>query len=128
MRAPGNTRSRHLTTPRLVVAVVVALLGRCVIVPAPPSLSINDVSHPEGNSGVTAFTFTVTLSPTSTAPVTVGYTTTDGTATAPNDYTATSGTLTFPAGSGSQTITVNVRGDTLGEPDENFAVNLGHST
>src|SRR3954447_20726890 len=55
------------------------------------SMSINDVSQPEGNSGTTNFTFTVTLSPVAADTETVHFATADGTATAPSDYAAQSG-------------------------------------
>jgi CSLREA domain-containing protein len=89
-----------------------------------PTLSINNVSQNEGNSGTTPFVFTVTLSAASASTVTVNYATADGTATAPSDYAATSGTLTFAPGVTTQTITVNVVGDTTPEPNETFTVNL----
>jgi CSLREA domain-containing protein len=91
---------------------------------ATPSLSINNVSQSEGNSGVTPFTFTVTLSAASASTVTVNFATADGSATAPGDYAATSGTLTFAPGVTTQTVTVNVNGDTTVEPSETFVVNL----
>src|SRR5262249_46114318 len=59
-----------------------------------PSLSVNNVSVVEGNSGTTAATFTVSLSAPSGQTVTVSYATLNGTALASSDYTATSGTLT----------------------------------
>ena len=89
-----------------------------------PSLAINDVSVTEGNSGTRTATFTVTLAPASTQPVTVAYATANGTATAGSDYVATSGTLTLAAGITTQTIAVTVTGDTTVEPDESFVVNL----
>src|SRR5262249_30733202 len=89
-----------------------------------PSLSINNVSQAEGNSGTTAFNFTVTLSSASTSTVTVQYATADGTANAGSDYTATSGTLSFAPGAVQKTITVSVTGDATIEPDESFFVNL----
>ena len=55
----------------------------------PPSLSINNASVTEVDTGTANATFTVTLSVASGQPVTVNYTTIDGTATAPADYTAT---------------------------------------
>jgi hypothetical protein len=88
------------------------------------TLRINDVSKAEGNAGTTAFTFTVTLSPASTGPVTVNYATANGTALAGSDYTAANGTLTFAPGQTSQTVTVNVTGNTTVEPNETFVVNL----
>ncbi len=89
-----------------------------------PSLAIKDVTLNEGNSGTTAFTFTVTLSSPSTETVTVGYGTADGTALQSSDYISTSGTLTFAPGVTSQTITVAVNGDITVEPNETFTVNL----
>ena len=60
--------------------------------------------------------------------MTVGYATAGGTATAGSDYAATSGTLTFNPGVTTQTITVNVNGDTTVEPDETFFVDLSAPT
>jgi subtilisin family serine protease len=91
---------------------------------APPSLSINDVSVTEGNSGTTNAVFTVKLSAASGKTVTVHFATANGTAVAPGDYTAASGTLTFTAGQVSKPITVQIKGDTAVEPNETFKVNL----
>jgi hypothetical protein len=89
-----------------------------------PSLSINDVSLPEGNTGTTAAVFTVSLSGASGQPVTVHYATGDGTAVAPGDYTAGSGTATFAPGEVTETISVPVAGDVLNEAHETFTVTL----
>ena len=91
---------------------------------AQPTLSINDVTLAEGNSGTTTATFTVTLSAAATSTVTVNYATANGTATAGSDYVAKTGTLTFAAGVTTQPITVTVNGDTTVEPNETFFVNL----
>ncbi len=96
------------------------------------NISIDDVSMAEGNSGQTAFNFTVSLSAPQAAPVTVDFATADGPApdgaTAPGDYTSNSGTVTFAAGVTSQTVTVQVNGDTTVEPNETFFVNLSDAT
>jgi len=89
-----------------------------------PTLSISDVSQAEGNSGTTAFIFTVTSSNSLNNDVNVNYATANGSATAGSDYQTTSGTLIIPAGQTSKTITVNVTGDTTKEPDEVFFVDL----
>jgi hemoglobin-like flavoprotein len=93
-----------------------------------PTLSISDVSQAEGNSGTTAFTFTVTSSNAITNDVSVSYATGNGTATAGSDYQTTSGSLTILAGQTSKTITVLVNGDTTNEPDETFFVNLSNAS
>ncbi|HEX3149293.1 MAG TPA: Calx-beta domain-containing protein [Gemmataceae bacterium] len=90
--------------------------------PVVPDISVDNPSMPEGDSGTTPMTFKVTLSAPTTRTVTVQYTTQDGTATAGSDYTATSGTLTFDPGQTTKTVTVDVLGDLIDEPDE--TVNL----
>jgi large repetitive protein len=95
---------------------------------AQPTLSVDDVTRAEGDTGTTAFTFTVTLSGPSSSTVTVGYATADGTATAGSDYAATSGTLTFSPGQTSKTVTVQVAGDTVHEATETFTLDLSGAT
>ena len=92
------------------------------------SLSVNDVSVAEGNSGTRNLTFTVTLSPASSQTVSVAWATANGTATAGSDYNANSGTLSFSAGQTSRTVAVTVRGDQTVEPDETFFLNLSNAT
>src|SRR5262249_44115045 len=62
-------------------------------------LSVDEVSAIEGDSGTTAFTFTVTLSSPSASTITVNYATADDTATAADsDYQTSSDTVTFAPG------------------------------
>ncbi|MCL4295971.1 MAG: hypothetical protein KJ077_09600 [Anaerolineae bacterium] len=91
-----------------------------------PSLSINDVSITEGNTGTVNTVFTVTLAATSTYTTTVNYTTAISTAVAPADYLTAAGLLTFPPDVTSRTITVAVVGDLIDETDEKFLVNLSN--
>ncbi|MGV9009922.1 putative Ig domain-containing protein [Brevundimonas sp.] len=107
-------------------AVVVDAQGRGTIQndDAAPTLSINDVTLVEGNSGFSNAVFTVTLSAASAQNVTVIYASSNGTATAGTDYAAASGTLTFAPGVLTQTISPAVLGDTEVEADETFAINL----
>jgi chitinase len=96
--------------------------------PAPPTLSIGDVTVTEGNSGTSSAVFTVRLSSASTQPVTVAYTTADGTALANSDYLPASGTLTFAPGVTVMTISVPIIGDLVPEPTETFRVVLSQPT
>lgn len=89
-----------------------------------PSLSINDVTLAEDDSGTSNAVFTATLSAASGQSVSVNYATGDGTATQPEDYTNTSGTLTFAPGQTTRTITVPVIGEIVPEANETFFVNL----
>ena len=95
--------------------------------PAVPSLSIADVSVQEGNAGTRLMTFTVILSAAAAGPVTVAYSTADGTATSGSDYVAASGNLTFAAGETSKTLQVTVNGDTAAEGNEAFTVRLANA-
>src|SRR5207249_590500 len=55
------------------------------------------------------------------------YATADGTAIAPADYTAVPATtLTFNPGETNKTVSVQIKGDTLNEPNETFTVNLSN--
>jgi len=96
----------------------------------PTTLTINDVSMNEGNSGTTSFDFTVSLSSAAGAGgVTFDIATADGTAGAPGDYAAKSLTgQTIPEGSSTYTFSVLVNGDTTEEPDETFFANVGNVT
>jgi predicted extracellular nuclease len=95
-----------------------------------PSLTINDISLNEGNSGTTDYVFTASLS--SPAPLDgVRFTiaTADGTATGDNDFTSRSLTdQTIPAGSTTYDFTVAVTGDSAVESDETFTVNISSVT
>ncbi|MDD1417731.1 SBBP repeat-containing protein [Dolichospermum sp. ST_sed1] len=94
-----------------------------------PTISINDVAVIEGNSGTTNATFTVTLSNTSSQPITVNYATANGTATTADlDYNAANATISFAPGEISKTVTVAVVGDTKSENPEAFTVNLSNVT
>ncbi|HUR78547.1 MAG TPA: Calx-beta domain-containing protein [Acidimicrobiales bacterium] len=95
---------------------------------AKPSLSINDVSITEGNSGTRNLVFTVTLSAVSGKSVAVDVATLDGSASAGSDYTATSTRMTIPAGALSKTFVVPIIGDTAAEPVETFSVKLTNPT
>ena len=72
--------------------------------------------------------FPVTLSAASSDPVTVRYTTFDGSAVQPDDYTAASGTLTIPAGFTAATIAVTLADDVFVEESESFLIRLSAPT
>jgi hypothetical protein len=90
-------------------------------------ISINSVALPEGDSGTTAFNFTVSLNIAASGDVTFNASTADGTASAPGDYTAlSSAPFTIPQDQLAATVTVSVNGDTTVEPDETFTVALAN--
>jgi hypothetical protein len=91
-----------------------------------PSLSINNVTVQAVKGRAVSAVFTVSLSYSSAAPVTVHYATANGTAHSPTDYTATSGTLTFAPGQTSKQIAVAVKDNPADPPSavETFTVDL----
>ncbi|HYO64379.1 MAG TPA: lamin tail domain-containing protein [Pyrinomonadaceae bacterium] len=97
--------------------------------PSGPSLAVNDVSQNEGNSGFTAFTFTVSLSTATHGGVTFDIATADGTASSSSDYVANSATgVTIPNGQQTAQFTVQVSGEATSEPNETFFVNVTNVT
>ena len=117
--------------PHAVTAVARDASGRLstsaavsVIVIHPTVQIESGVSVPEGNAGTSSATFQVTLSQEAVGPVSVGFATVNGTATAGQDYVAASGTVTFEPGESEKTVTVLVSGDTTFEADEIFYVSL----
>ncbi len=117
---------KTLTDKRLNINNI--LLSISPSTPTPPTISINDVTLPEGNSGTTtSFDFTVTRSGDTTGTSTVNFATAvDGTATSGSDYVPKSGTLDFAAGEIEETVSVLVNGDVAVEPNEQFFVNLSN--
>ena len=96
---------------------------------AEPAVAISSVNQGVGPGNASTFQFTVSLTgtPSPDEPVSISYTTLDGSATAANgDYTPASGTLTWAAGDMSpQTISVPVT-DVMPASDEFFLVELSN--
>ncbi len=93
------------------------------------SIAATDAAKPEGNSGSTAYTFTVTRAGDKSGTASVNWAVTgSGSAQAGADDFAggnlPSGTVNFAANETTKTITVNVQGDTSIEQDEGFTVTL----
>jgi hypothetical protein len=103
------------------------------MIPANTAVSVaaTTASANEGNSGTTAFTFTVTLASAATSAQSATYTVAgNGTnaATAADFSSALTGTVSFAVGEISKTITVLVAGDTVFEQNETFGVILSAPT
>lgn len=92
---------------------------------AAPAFSVGNVSLNEGDSGTTAFTFTVTKTGATELNASVNYRTENGTAVAGSDFTGISSTtLNFLPAETSKQVTVDVTGDTVYENNESFTVEL----
>ena len=123
--SPGNVQNAKLNA--------FAVYSAGVSPPPSPTLSIAaaNASQSEGNSGSTAFTFTVARTGNTTGASTAAFAVTGSGANpaAAADFTGgvlPTGTVSFAAGETSKTITVNVAGDSTVEPGENFTVALSN--
>jgi beta-glucanase (GH16 family) len=96
--------------------------------PAVPLVKIDDASV-ERTTAAATMHFTVSLNKTTSVPVSVDYTITDGTATSPRDYTAATGTLTIPANAATGDISVAVKADPTNTRQTNltFLVTLSNA-
>ncbi|MCU0753954.1 MAG: hypothetical protein MUE46_02380 [Xanthomonadales bacterium] len=85
--------------------------------------TVTDIGVDEGDTSVTEVNIDVTLSGGSDFPISVDVLSINGSATAPGDYQSYNAPLIFSS-DGTQTITVNVVGDTVPEPDESFTIRV----
>jgi uncharacterized repeat protein (TIGR01451 family) len=98
-----------------------------IIVNAEPSVSVADTIAVQGANPV-YISFALSLSGLSTATVSVGYQTADGTAVAGQDYDAASGVLTFPPGITSEQLSLPIILNSPDVQDEKvFYLNLSNS-
>lgn len=119
--ATGQVDGAVTTAPWLISS---NLAGNCI-----PVMKIGNATVPvvEGNSGTTPVNLTVSLDRKSSQTVTAFWNTSNGTAGA-GDYTGAFGQVSFAPGQTTQTITVNVKGDTALEDYEYFSVKLSGPT
>lgn len=68
----------------------------------------------------------LTASAACASPMSVDYTTANGTAVSGSDYTAASGTITFAAGATTANIPVTVIDDAITEPNETFTITISN--
>jgi hypothetical protein len=89
-----------------------------------PILSIAPASVQEPTTGVTPLRFTITMSRGSTAPVSVSFTTRNGSALAGSDYLAVAGTVTLRPGQLTTSLAVSVLADSTTESNETLSIRL----
>jgi chitinase len=90
----------------------------------PPQALVLDAELAEGNSGTSPMTFQIGLAVPTTVPVTVSYSTVNGTGIAGTDYTAVTGTVTIPPGGTLVGVPVSVIGNTATQADRAFTLKL----
>lgn len=121
----GGTTSNFSVTVTDADATTLALPYSITI--GVPSLSIGAVSVTETDTGTDVnAAFSVRLNQVSPIPVTVDFSTRNGTALAPDDFTERNGTLTIAPNTLEQTLNIVVRGDNLVEATEVFSVVLSN--
>ncbi|MYI20567.1 MAG: hypothetical protein F4121_10975, partial [Acidimicrobiia bacterium] len=92
-----------------------------------PGLTVTNPARVSENAGIV--TFTVTLSPASSKPVTISYSTREGTAEIHEDYLPTQAhALRFDPGETAKTIDVVLVNDTVEEDSETFSLVITRST
>jgi Ca2+-binding RTX toxin-like protein len=110
-------------------------LDTSVTVDAPASnlaISPANITLAEGDSGNTAFTYTITRTGDLSTAGSVAFAVTGSGGNAANaaDFGGSlpSGTVTLPANTSTASITVNVAGDVVAEEDEGFTVTLSNAS
>jgi beta-glucanase (GH16 family) len=94
-----------------------------------PSISVSDVTLPEGNNATTSFEFVAKLSNATSKEVTLTYSLVEGTAKAGEDFIAvTNQTVTFQPNETTKKIIVGVVGDDLKEGDDVFTLVVNSAT
>src|SRR3954454_25347958 len=109
LRFKSTRASVRLTA---VVASIASIFGLALAGPAvadPPStVSINDVTITEGNSGTTTAVFRISLTQASAPRTTIAYSTADSSARIPGDYASAAPQPVFASGTASKTVVVEV--------------------
>lgn len=134
-QASGNYELSKLPVPPVQAAklVFVTTYGKTVNtttldLPARPGISISNVSITPPATGFGDAVFNISISGDTAFPVTVKYTTVNGTAVKGQDFTNVTGTLTFvPGGPTTQSIVVKVKKDTT-VANQDFYVQLSAPT
>jgi uncharacterized delta-60 repeat protein len=91
---------------------------------APPSISIDDVTVTEGDSGTKQAVFTVTRTGATGRFLFFNARTADGTAVGGEDYVPLVQQFSISPSATTVTVPVTIYGDTLVEPDKSFVLNL----
>lgn len=130
--ALSNDIDQQIAAAQALVASMIALRARVVAlenIPSPVLYLSSPISKPEGNSGTTTFSFTLTLERDgSTAEIPYAYAVAGSGANPadPADFgnAYPTGTGTFAAGETVKTILILATGDTAVEPDERFTLTV----
>ena len=107
-RQLDKTFTLNLTTSDHATVTTPASASATILTNAPPAVTATGGVVTESLTGVALLPFQINVEPSLTGPVTVSYSTVDGTARAGTDYAATAGTVTLSPGKITQTVYVPV--------------------
>jgi hypothetical protein len=91
-----------------------------------PRVDIDDALVTEGDTGIVEVDVTLRLSEPSAETVSVDYSTSSATAISGSDFVARQGSVTFSPGAMTRSVTFEILGDIVDEPEETFRVNLSN--
>jgi cellulase/cellobiase CelA1 len=122
-------RRRKTSRPRGGRPTLASLAGetlepRSMMAVTPPSISIDDITITEGDTGKTNAAITLRLSQPASSVVSLRFATANGTATAGSDFVAKTGSVSFAAGTTTKQVLIAIKGDRTYEPNETFSINL----
>lgn len=125
---PDETFTVQLLNPTGVGTTIARGKATATIRNDDANYTVSDLALTEGDSGTTSGTITISRSGY-TGPDTIDVFTSPGTATQNADYGHIPSTrsVAFADGATTTTLSVQVKGDTLGEPDETFSVRLSEA-
>jgi hypothetical protein len=123
---PTKTFTVNLSNPT--IADLQTAQGTGSILNGVGALSISDVSGTLSETAETNFLFTISLANPVAVPVTVQFSTADGSAIAGTDYQSLTSTLPFAPGQTTEQVIVVVNRNPYPGPTLNFTVNLSNPT
>ena len=125
---PDETFTVQLLNPTGVGTTIADGKATATILNDDANYTVSDLALTEGDSGTASGTITISRSGY-TGPDSVGVFASPGTATQNADYVhiPSTSSVAFADGATTTTLAVQVKGDTLGEPDETFSLRLSEA-
>jgi hypothetical protein len=128
MFEPDETLFVNLTNPTNVVLGTTQAQGTITNDDPIPTLEIVEGGFDEGDVGVRNIPAIVVISNPSYLPISLSFSTSNGTAIAGVDYQSSSGSATIQPGATSVQLPMHLIGDTINEPPETFNVTVSNVT
>jgi uncharacterized repeat protein (TIGR01451 family) len=124
LNEPDETFAVYLSNPTNATIATGTGIGTILNDDPLPYISVTDATVVKPDAGTTSAGFNVRLSIPSGQPVTVNFSTSDGTAIGGSDYVYTNNSLTFNPGQTNKTVSVTVANHVSVKPSQAFQFNL----